>query len=152
MGTLSEALSAFALVSPPPVERLGRVDHVGVKVADLAAAQAEAQALGLRVRRVSEHPEVGLRIAFVDGASLGTVELLEVVSPQSPLAGDACGLHHVAYCIGGLRAAFETARQDARLTFLGGVRRGAQGHEIATFRVKAAPVPAFELVESGGDT
>ncbi len=148
MGTLSEALSACALVSPPPVQGLGRVDHVGIKVADLAAAQAEAQALGLRVRRVSDHPEVGLRIAFLDGAPVGTVELLEVVSPQSPLAGDACGLHHVAYAVCGLRAAFEAASQDERLAFLGGVRRGAQGHEIATFRVKAAPVPAFELVET----
>ncbi len=142
LGDILAAVRALA----PPLPGLGSVDHIGVKVADFEAMGPELGSLGLRVAALADHPAVGLRIAFLEGGDV-PVELLSVRSPESPLAGDPDGLHHVAYRVAGLRALIGRLGGDRRLRFDGGVRVGAGGHEIATFRMHGAPV-AYELVES----
>ncbi|MBI5548868.1 MAG: VOC family protein [Deltaproteobacteria bacterium] len=146
MGFLCDALGAFAQVAPPPIDCLGPVDHLGIKVSDLEPVWEQLAPLGLTCASVSDHPEVGLRIAFLDGGVV-PIELLCVISPRSPLAADADGLHHVAYRVAGLRVLFGALEHDSRFAFHGPIRRGARGHEIATFRLRAAPGLAYELVE-----
>ncbi|MGC4114327.1 MAG: hypothetical protein QM765_06865 [Myxococcales bacterium] len=155
-GLLPEALAAFARVRPPPVDGLGPIDHLGVKVPDLESVWPQVSEAGLSCPVApSDHPEVGLRVAFLqvgpsgEHQGLPPVELLCVLSPRCPLAGDRDGLHHIAYQVAGVQALFNRYRPDPRFAFIGGVRPGGRGHLIATFRLVAAPEVAFELVETG---
>lgn len=144
--TLRDMLAAARSVPPPPIRGLGGIDHVAIKLPDVDALASELAPLGLRLESVADHPEVGLRVAFVEGAEVA-LELLGVISDESPLAGDGDGLHHIAYRVEGVRALYDRLRRDERFHFIGGVRTGARGHEVVAFRLRGASAVAFELVE-----
>lgn len=113
---------------------IGRLNHVGIAVPDLAAATARYRdALGASVGAALELPAHGVRLAFVElpGAR---VELMEPLGEGGPLAGflarqPAGGLHHVCYEVPDLAAARSHA-EAAGARALGEPRPGAHGTPV----------------------
>jgi hypothetical protein len=147
---LADILAGLPGLPRPPIAGLGAVHHVGVKVPDLDALAPRLAPLGLRCVAVADHPEVGLRVAFVEGGA-APLELLAVIGGDCPLRGDEDGLHHVAYRAHGLRDLVARLQGDSRFAFIGAVRVGGHGRAIATFRLRGGPAFAYELVDCGGE-
>jgi len=101
---------------------LTRLDHVGIACRDLDRAVALYQAtFGLEVASLEINEEQGVREAMlrvgasavsVTGVRPGYVQLLEPLSPDSPvgkfLARRGEGLHHVGYEVADVREALVT--------------------------------------------
>ena len=114
---------------------LGRLNHVGVAVPDLAAAMAFwRDAMGATaITAPMDMPEQGVRLCFVDTPN-GQVELLEPMGDNSPIVkflqrNPAGGQHHLAFEVPDIaeaRAWFEG--QGKRV--LGPTRLGAHGTPV----------------------
>ena len=124
------------------------LDHVALAVASLAEAIPLHEALaGAAATPVETLPEQGVRVAFV-----GSLELLEPLSPDTPvgrfLSKHGPGLHHVAYRTPDLE------RELARVVALGfqpidaRPRPGARGHRVAFLHPKSTGGVLVELVEA----
>jgi methylmalonyl-CoA epimerase len=93
-----------------------RLDHVGIAVRSIAEARGFWEALGLRVERIEEVPQEGVRVAMIP---LGPVriELLEPTTPDSAVAKfidrRGPGIHHL--CM----ASDDLEGDDARLRAAG---------------------------------
>jgi methylmalonyl-CoA epimerase len=135
----------------------GRVDHVGIVVADTAAAVALYQALfGLRADPTVEVEREGVRLTFLHpraGADGTTVELLQPTRDDTGVArflerrGE--GMHHVCFEVD------DVQREIERLARLGyqvldqTPRRGAHGERLAFVHPKSTRGVLVELYERG---
>jgi methylmalonyl-CoA epimerase len=128
-----------------------RLDHVGVAVADVAAAlRLYRDLLGLELVGTDEVPEQGIRSHHL---KLGEaeLELLEPTDPEGPvgkfLAKRGPGIHHVAFRVADLDA---TAKRlaAAGCTPLGEPSRGAQGKRILFFHPATTGGVLLELCEA----
>nr|MDQ6915419.1 methylmalonyl-CoA epimerase [Actinomycetota bacterium] len=93
---------------------LGRIDHVGVAVADMDAALAlYRDGLGLPLAHREVVDEQGVDAALLDVGD-GHVELLAPLGPETPvgkyLERRGPGLHHVAYAVEDIDAELERLR------------------------------------------
>lgn len=130
---------------------LGRIDHVGVAVADLEAGLAAYRgALGLEV----EHREViasqgveALLLAVGDGH----VELVAPLGPETPvgrfLARRGPGLHHVAYAVADVAAELERLRAAGVRLIDEAPRPGLRGSRVAFLHPSAAAGVLTEIVQ-----
>jgi len=95
---------------------LRKIDHLGVAVASIEEARGFWEALGLRIERIEEVPQEGVRVAMLRVGE-ARIELLEPTSPDSPvakfLARRGGGLHHLCLASDDLEA------DDARLRAAG---------------------------------
>ncbi len=115
------------------------LNHLGVAVADLAAARAfYEQTLGARFEDEEVVAEQGVRVAFLTvgtGPSAVRIELLEPLDADSPiakfLAKRGPGLHHVAYTVDDVGEALAAAGRCGLSAIDARPRRGAHGAEIA---------------------
>lgn len=90
---------------PLPAGMAGRIDHVGIAVADLdRALLLYRDLLGLELVGVEEVPREKLRVAMLKLDRAGTAGLVELLEPLDPdsnigrfLAKRGPGLHHVAF-------------------------------------------------------
>ena len=115
--------------------QLGRLNHVGVAVPDLATAvNFWRDVMGAKAITTSmDMPEQGVRLCFVDTPN-GQVELLEPFGENSPISkflqrNPAGGQHHLAFEVPDIavaRAWFEG--QGKRV--LGPTRLGAHGTPV----------------------
>jgi methylmalonyl-CoA epimerase len=95
------------------------IDHVGIAVADVAAASGTFSRLtGQRSEAVEDLPQQAVRVCFVPGAlspSNPRFELLEPLGENTPLgrflARRGEGLHHVCFAVDDIRG--EIARLAA---------------------------------------
>ena len=135
--------------------KLGRLNHVGVAVPDMAAAIAFwCETMGAEVvTEPFDMPEQGVRVAFVDTPNGGTqVELLAPLSDASPVSGFLTknplgGQHHLCFevpDIDGARAEFEAAGKR----ILGPTRIGAHGTPIFFVHPKDMAGVLTEIMES----
>ena len=89
---------------------IGRLNHVAIVVADLAAAAAlYRDALGARVSRPQPLPAHGVTVVFVELPN-SKIELLEPLGDDSPVRGflaknPAGGMHHLCYEVDDIIAA-----------------------------------------------
>jgi methylmalonyl-CoA/ethylmalonyl-CoA epimerase len=114
---------------------LGRLNHVGVAVPDLAAAMAFWRDVmgATAITPPMDMPEQGVRLCFVDTPN-GQVELLEPLGEASPISkflarNPQGGQHHLAFEVPDIaqaRAWFEG--QGKRV--LGPTRLGAHGTPV----------------------
>jgi methylmalonyl-CoA/ethylmalonyl-CoA epimerase len=96
------------------------IDHIGIAVHDIqAAAQLYTEGLGLSLDHIEEVEAQGVRAA---GITVGdaTIELLEPLGEQSPIAGflekRGEGIHHISLRVTDIRAAMAALKaQGARL-------------------------------------
>ena len=132
---------------------IGRLDHVGIAVADLGAARALYEGvLGLEVTHEEVIAEQGVHELLLR-AGEAFVQLVAPLSPDSPvgkfLAGRGEGVHHVGYSVPDVAAALAELRGQGFEVIEPAPRIGSGGTTIAFLHPKAMGGVLVELVEEG---
>jgi methylmalonyl-CoA/ethylmalonyl-CoA epimerase len=130
---------------------LGRIDHVGVAVADMDAALAlYRDALGLELAHREVVEEQGVDAALVDVGD-GHVELLSPLGPETPvgkyLERRGPGLHHVAYAVDDIDAELDRLREAGLRLIDERPRVGIRNSRVAFLHPGALGGVLTELVE-----
>jgi methylmalonyl-CoA/ethylmalonyl-CoA epimerase len=129
----------------------GRIDHVGIAVADLDAAIAlHEQTYGMALVHRETVTEQGVEAVLLDVGE-NHVELLLPLSDDTPvgrfLAKRGPGLHHVAYQVTDLPATLARLR-DLGVRMIDTVpRTGIRGSKVAFLHPSASGSVLTELVE-----
>ena len=115
---------------------IGRLNHVAIAVADLAAASAHYRdSLGARVSAPVALPEHGVTVAFVELPNT-KVELLEPLGAASPIAkylekNPDGGMHHLCFEVDDILAARDQLTSSgARVLGDGQPKIGAHGKPV----------------------
>lgn len=115
---------------------IGRLNHVAIVVADLAAAAATYRdVLGARVSEPEDLPEHGVTTVFVELPNT-KIELLHPLGDNSPIAKflqahPDGGMHHVCYEVADIGLARDLlSRAGARVLGDGKPRIGAHGKPV----------------------
>ena len=135
--------------------KLGRLNHVGVAVPDMAAAIAFwRETMGAEVvTEPFDMPEQGVKACFVDTPNGGTqVELLAPLSDDSPVNGFLAknplgGQHHVCFEVPDIETARAEFEQQGK-RILGATRIGAHGTPIFFVHPKDMAGVLTEIMES----
>jgi methylmalonyl-CoA/ethylmalonyl-CoA epimerase len=115
---------------------IGRLNHVAIVVAELAAASAlYRQVLGAQVSEPLPLPAHGVRVVFVELPNT-KIELLEPLGAASPVRSflernPAGGIHHICYEVDDIMAARDRLRDEgARVLGDGEPRLGAHDKPV----------------------
>ena len=133
--------------------RLGRLDHVGIAVTDLAAARDfYEQTLGLEVAHEEVLADQGVHeLLFRSGGAF--VQLVAPLAPDTPvgrfLARRGEGVHHVGYLVPDVAAAVRELRADGIEVVDPAPRTGSGGTVVAFVHPKSMRGVLVELVEEG---
>jgi methylmalonyl-CoA/ethylmalonyl-CoA epimerase len=132
---------------------IGRLDHVGIAVADLAAARAlYEQVLGLKVTHEEVIEDQGVHELLLR-AGEAYVQLVAPLSPDTPvgrfLANRGEGVHHVGYTVPDITAALADLRAKGFEVIDPAPRTGSGGTTIAFLHPKSMGGVLVELVEEG---
>ncbi len=125
---------------------LGPLDHIAIKVKDLEALARAFADIGVPTEEVVECPEVGMRILFL-GKGRSKIEFLQVTSPDSPIAGEEDGPHHLGLEVEDIEESYHWMEKDPRFEPLGQICQGAKAR-IFFFRILEEKT-LFECVEKG---
>jgi methylmalonyl-CoA/ethylmalonyl-CoA epimerase len=133
--------------------QLGRLDHVGIAVADLAAARAlYEQVLGLEVAHEEVIEDQGVHELLLRAGD-AFVQLVAPLGPDTPvgrfLARRGEGPHHVGYAVGSVAAAIADLRDQGVEVIDPAPRIGSGGTTIAFVHPKSMAGVLVELVEEG---
>jgi methylmalonyl-CoA/ethylmalonyl-CoA epimerase len=133
--------------------QLGRLDHVGVAVADLAAARAlYEQVLGLEVTHEEVIEDQGVHELLLSAGD-AFVQLVAPLSPDTPvgrfLARRGEGVHHVGYAVPDVAAALADLRAQGVEVIEPAPRIGSGGTTIAFLHPKSMGGVLVELVQEG---
>ena len=129
----------------------GRIDHIGVAVADVESAiELHTRAYGMPLVHRETIDEQGVEAVLLDVGE-SHVELLSPLSEESPvgrfLAKRGPGLHHVAYQVADVGEALAKAR-DAGLRLIDEApRTGIRGTQVAFLHPATAGGVLTELVQ-----
>jgi methylmalonyl-CoA/ethylmalonyl-CoA epimerase len=128
----------------------GRIDHIGLAVADLdAAIELHTSTYGMPLVHRETVSEQGVEAALLDVGE-SHVELLAPLAEDTPvgrfLAARGPGLHHVAYRVDDVSAALQQLR-DAGLRLIDETpRTGIRGSQVAFLHPATAGGVLTELV------
>ena len=133
--------------------QLGRLDHVGIAVTDLAAARAlYEQVLGLEVTHQEVITEQGVHELLLRAGD-AFVQLVAPLDPDTPvgrfLARRGEGLHHVGYAVPDVAAAVADLRTQGFEVIDPAPRIGSGGSTIAFVHPKSMQGVLVELVQEG---
>ena len=133
--------------------QLGRLDHVGIAVADLAAARTLYEGvLGLEVTHEEVIEDQGVHELLLR-AGEAYVQLVAPLTPDSPvgrfLAKRGEGVHHVGYAVPDVAAALANLRSKGFEVIEPAPRIGSGGTTIAFLHPKSMQGVLVELVEEG---
>ena len=133
--------------------QLGRLDHVGIAVTDLAAARAlYERVLGLEVTHQEVITEQGVHELLLRAGD-AFVQLVAPLDPDTPvgrfLARRGEGLHHVGYAVPDVAAAVADLRTQGFEVIDPAPRIGSGGSTIAFIHPKSMQGVLVELVEDG---
>jgi methylmalonyl-CoA/ethylmalonyl-CoA epimerase len=134
--------------------QLGRLDHVGIAVSDLAAARGlYERVLGLEVTHEEVLEEQGVHELLLRGGGGAYVQLVAPLGPDTPvgrfLARRGEGLHHVGYAVPDVAAAVADLRAQGFEVIDPAPRVGSGGTIIAFVHPKSMQGVLVELVEEG---
>ncbi len=129
----------------------GRIDHVGLAVADLEAAiRLHVEAYGMELVHRETIPEQGVEAALLDVGD-GHVELLAPLHADTPvgrfLAARGPGVHHVAYAVADVAEALEGLRAAGVRLIDEAPRTGIRGSRIAFLHPSGTGGVLTELVQ-----
>jgi methylmalonyl-CoA epimerase len=133
----------------------GRIDHIGVAVADLDAAIAlHEQTYGMPVVHRETVVEQGVEAALLDVGD-GHVELMAPLADDTPvgrfLERRGPGLHHVAYAVDDVEAALQALREPGLRLIDETPRTGIRGTRVAFVHPAATGGVLTEIVQASGD-
>jgi methylmalonyl-CoA/ethylmalonyl-CoA epimerase len=133
--------------------QLGRLDHVGIAVTDLAAARAlYERVLGLEVTHEEVIEDQGVHELLLRAGD-AYIQLLSTRDPDSPvgrfLARRGEGVHHVGYAVPDVAAAVAELRAQGFEVIDPAPRVGSGGTTIAFLHPKSMQGVLVELVEEG---
>jgi methylmalonyl-CoA epimerase len=132
----------------------GRIDHIGVAVADLEAAiDLHVGVYGLELVHRETVTDQGVEAVLLDVGE-NHVELLAPLEGDNPvgrfLASRGPGLHHVAYQVADIEAAVRSLR-DAGVRMIDETpRTGIRGSQVAFLHPSASGGVLTELVQPVG--
>ena len=120
----------------------GRIDHIGVAVADLESAiELHMEKYGMPLVHRETIAEQGVEAVLLDVGE-SHVELLRPLSEDTPvgrfLAAKGPGLHHVAYQVDDVAAALSAAREAGMRLIDETPRTGIRGTQVAFLHPKTA--------------
>jgi methylmalonyl-CoA/ethylmalonyl-CoA epimerase len=129
----------------------GRIDHIGVAVADLDGAVAHYRdKLGMREQHRERVEEFGVDAVLLEIGE-GHVELLAPLSADSGvgrfLESRGPGLHHVAYQTDDIDSALESVRAAGIELIDASPRTGIRSSRVAFLHPKSTGGVLTELVE-----
>ncbi len=129
----------------------GRIDHIGVAVADLDEAVAlYSERLGMPVQHRETVEQQGVEAVLL-GVGESHVELLRPLGPDTAvgrfLERSGPGLHHVAYGTDDIVAALDAVRAAGLGLIDEAPRTGIRGSRVAFLHPKATGGVLTELVE-----
>jgi methylmalonyl-CoA epimerase len=129
-----------------------KLDHVGIAVADLAAALAfYRDALGLDIEAPEDVASQRVRAHFIP-AGEAALELLEATADDSPIAKYVAkrgpGLHHITLRVEDLDAALAQLKARGVRLIDDVARPGAHGSRVAFIHPASAHGVLVELKES----
>ena len=129
----------------------GRIDHIGIAVADLDAAVAlHEETYGMRAVHRETLTEQGVEAVLFDVGE-NHVELLRPLGDDTPvgrfLAKRGPGLHHVAYQVPDIAAALAQLREQHVRMIDTVPRTGIRGSRVAFLHPSATASILTELVE-----
>lgn len=119
---------------------IGRLNHVAIATADLAAAaRIYREMLGAAVSAPQALPEHGVTVVFVTLPNT-KIELLQPLGEGSPIAAflaknPSGGLHHLCYEVDDIEAAVTRLRADG-IRVLGDIKTGAHGKPVVFLHPK----------------
>ena len=127
------------------------IDHLGIAVADLAAARdVFTRLLGFRVTEEEEVEDQRVRVVKLDAGGQG-LELLESTDPEGPIgkfvAKRGPGIHHVTVRVDDLRATLRELEAKGIALIDREPRTGAGGKKIAFLHPKSTAGILIELCE-----
>jgi methylmalonyl-CoA/ethylmalonyl-CoA epimerase len=133
--------------------QLGPLDHVGIAVADLAAARAlYEELLGLEVTHEEVIEDQGVHELLLRAGD-AFVQLVAPLAPDTPvgrfLARRGEGIHHVGYAVPDVAAAVVELRAQGVEVIDPAPRIGSGGTTIAFVHPKSMGGVLVELVEEG---
>lgn len=133
--------------------QLGRLDHVGIAVADLGAARAlYEQVLGLEVTHEEVIENQGVHELLLRSGD-AFVQLVAPLSPDTPvgrfLANRGEGVHHIGYAVPDVAAAIADLRTQGVEVIAPAPRIGSGGTTIAFLHPKSMQGVLVELVQEG---
>lgn len=128
-----------------------RIDHVGIAIADLAAAKRLYEdVLGLRLTREEVVQDQGVRTYFYPVAGV-KLELLESITPDGPIARflekRGAGMQHLAVEVDDIEAAIAELKGKGVRMLDETPRKGVEGSRIAFLHPKDTHGVLLELVE-----
>jgi methylmalonyl-CoA/ethylmalonyl-CoA epimerase len=131
---------------------LGRIDHIGVAVANLdEAVELYTTRLGLPLQHRETVEEQGVEAVLV-GVGDSHVELLRPLSPETAvgrfLERNGPGLHHVAYGTDDIDSALEQVRAAGLRLIDERPRTGIRNSRVAFVHPKSTGGVLTELVEA----
>ncbi|HEY1943193.1 MAG TPA: methylmalonyl-CoA epimerase [Roseiarcus sp.] len=133
---------------------IGRLNHVAIAVADLAAASAHYRdGLGARVSAPAALPEHGVTVVFVELPNT-KVELLEPLGEASPIArflekNPDGGMHHLCFEVDDILAARDQLQASgARVLGDGAPKIGAHGKPVLFLHPKDFSGTLIELEQA----
>ena len=129
----------------------GRIDHIGVAVADLEAAiELHTGAYGMEVVHRETVSEQGVEAVLLDVGE-NHVELLKPLSDDTPvgrfLAKRGPGLHHVAYQVADIDAALAALAEAGVRLIDAEPRVGIRSSRVAFLHPSASGGVLTEIVE-----
>ena len=128
----------------------GRIDHIGVAVADLdSAIELHTSTYGMPLVHRETVVEQGVEAALLDVGE-SHVELIAPLGEDTPvgrfLAAKGPGLHHVAYQVADVSAALQQLRESGMRLIDETPRTGIRGSQVAFLHPATAGGVLTELV------
>ena len=128
----------------------GKIDHVGIAVADLEAALAlHARIYGMEVVHRETVREQGVEAVLLDVGE-SHVELLRPLADDTPvgrfLSARGPGLHHVDYRVADVEAALARLKEQGVRLIDEHPRAGIRGSQVAFLHPSASAGVLTELV------
>ena len=129
----------------------GRIDHIGVAVADLESAiELHTRAYGMPLVHRETIAEQGVEAVLLDVGE-SHVELLKPLSDDTPvgrfLAAKGPGLHHVAYRVADINKVLADLNDEGVRMIDEVARRGIRGSMVAFMHPAATGGVLTELVQ-----
>ncbi len=133
------------------LEYMNKVEHIGIAVKDIEAANAVyARLLGVPHYKMEEVLEQGVRTSFFM-VGPNKIELLEASKPDSPIArfiekkGE--GVHHIAFAVDDINLEMERLKNEGFILLNDEPQKGADNKLIAFVHPKNANGVLVELCQ-----